>query len=201
MSEVRVHVRLGTLRLDYHGEQAFYEAHVEALVAAAATRGVRTGGAAPRPFRRSPRDGGDPSSGGDAVAPSDMPSGSSSRDRAAPSSDAQVPPEAPARTEAYAPASPEFGRYLRRLGAEADAPDRHVLAFAFYLWNYERLETFGLAEIAGCLKAIGRGLPEDAEALMEDLTEKRRLLESVSAGRWRLAKKGENYVKTRLLTV
>ena len=199
MSEVRVHVRLGTLRLDYHGAQAFYEAHVESLVAAAASRGVRAGTASHRPGRyvNSHAHGSPSERGADGApaAPEAVDDASdASREASGPTSSASAPAaEAPT---GYKPASPEFGRYLRRLGTEADAPDRHVLAFAFYLWNYERLETFGLPEIAGCLKAIGRDLPEDVDALMDDLAEKRRLLESAGPGLGRLAKKGEDRPKS-----
>jgi len=195
MSEVRVHVRLGTLRLDFQGEQSFYEAHVEVLVAAAAARGAHGGGAA----------GATNSSRGHGPAAPPALSSGAAIDAAMPpgaSSDGGSPSAASVGTaDAYEPGSPEFGRFLRRLGAEADAPDLHILAFAFYLWNYERLESFGLAEIAGCLRAIGRELPAGADEIMVDLTDRRRFFESAGRGRWRIGKKGENYVKTRLLTV
>ncbi len=205
MSEVRVHVRLGTLRLDFQGDQAFYEGHVEELVAAAAASGVRPGPAGVRPVRIavSSTPAAAIESSSSASAASATPSGVQPFGDASSSASggADGPSPTTGTPAAYKPASPEFGRYLRRLGAEADAPDRHVLAFAFYLWNYERLETFALPELAGCLAAIGRELPPDVDALMEDLTDKRRLLESAGPGRWRLAKRGENFVKTRLLTI
>lgn len=181
-SEVRVHVRLGTMRLDYHGARAFYETNVESLVESAARRGQRTdaGGAQTSTF--------DPAARG---APPE----------ADPASSAQPADGSALAARAYAPSSPEFGRYVRRLGPEADAPDRHVVAFAFYLWNYERMETFGFDAIEGCLHAIGRTLPVDAPAVFEELTDRKRFLEPAGAGRWRLTKKGENYVKSRLLTI
>lgn len=201
MSEVRVHVRLGTLRLDFQGDQSFYESHVESLVAAAAARGVRGTGAVG--VARSARGNGSLGGAGRAqVAADDAPTQASAASEPSAASEGTAPPAATAEAaDPYAPGSPEFGRFLRRLGAEADAPDLHILAFGFYLWNYERLETFGLPEIAGCLRAIGRELPTEVDEIMADLTERRRFLESAGPGRWRLGKKGENYVKTRLLTV
>lgn len=175
-SEVSVHVRIGTLRLDFRGDREFYERNVESLVAAA-----------------SQQEGGAP------VAASATPPEAASASKV----DVSVPPPAAVveARDAYEPESPEFGRYVRRLGPDADAPDRHVVAFALYLRNYERLETFGMNEIEGCLHAIGRTLPDDGPAIFADLTENKRFLEAAGENRWRLSKKGENYVKTRLLTL
>lgn len=180
-SEVSVHVRIGTLRLDYRGERAFYERNVESLVAAASRREGSPSIDSPWTPPRASDSNGTVESG--TPAPVD-----------------EVPPPVEAR-KAYEPESPEFGRYVRRLGPDADAPDRHIVAFAFYLRNYERRETFGMNEIEGCLHAIGRTLPDDGPALFVDLTENKRFLEAVGEHLWRLSKKGENYVKTRLLTL
>jgi hypothetical protein len=165
-SDVRVHIRLGGLRLDYHGARSFYERHVESFVASAARLGVV------RP---------------EAVAPA-----------GAPEPAARSPISTPRRV--YEPRSAEFGRYVRRLGPDTDAPDRQVLAFAFYLWNYEKQEVFGLDEIEGCLHAIGRTLPDDAPAVLASLVEAR-LLEATDERQWKLSKRGESFVKTRLLTL
>src|SRR5262245_21646276 len=43
--DVRVHVRLGSVRLSFEGERSFYEKHVEALVDGAARRGPVPGSA------------------------------------------------------------------------------------------------------------------------------------------------------------
>jgi len=180
-TEVSVHVRLGTLRLDYRGDREFYEAHVESLVEAASRLDRRPGPAAAAVTRESAQP---PTPAVVDAPPATEP--------------ASQPAAAPA---VYEPSSPEFGRYVRRLGPDADAPDRHIVAFAFYLWNYERRETFGMNEIEGCLHAIGRTLPDDAEAIFADLTENKRFLEAAGHHLWRLSKKGENYVKTRLLTL
>lgn len=173
--DVRVHIRLGTLRLAYEGSRAFYETAVEPLVARAADRGRRatvaaTGSAAPpAPAPKDPAP---------APAPAD---------------------ETPAPT-AFVPRSPEFGRFLRRLGPEAAEPDRQVVALAFYLWNYERLEMFTEREISGCFAALGLRVPGDLDEILDDLTDRKRFVESLGAGLYKLTKKGENYVKTRLLS-
>ena len=184
-SEVSVHVRIGTLRLDYRGEREFYERNVESLVAAASRRdgSRRDASQAPDPVSTPPPV----ESNGAIEAPV-----------AEPVPEARAPVET---RKAYEPSSPEFGRYVRRLGPDADAADRHVVAFAFYLRNYERRETFGMNEIEGCLHAIGRTLPDDGPAIFTDLTENKRFLEAAGEHLWRLSKKGENYVKTRLLTI
>ena len=175
--DVRVHIRLGTLRLAYEGSRAFYEASVEPLVARAAHRGRRLPGA----------DGAPATSSGSGGA------GTASAAPAAP----EVAPPTPA---AFVPKSPEFGRFLRRLGPEAAEPDRQVVALAFYLWNYERRETFTKHEIEGCFAALGLRSPGDLAAILTDLTDRKRFVESAGSDAWRLTKKGENYVKTRLLS-
>jgi hypothetical protein len=172
--DVRVQVRIGSVRLTFEGDQSFYEAHVESLLAAAAGK--------PVPVPSAPRVPAVPP-----VTPPPSPS----------------PVPAAVRTAerpAWTPSSGDFGRYIRRLGSEAGEPDRQVVAFAFYLWNYERRETFGRGEIAACFQALHLPTPEPLDPILEDLTERKRFLEHVGGDAWRLSKKGENYVKTRLLT-
>jgi hypothetical protein len=183
MSEVRVHVRLGAIRLEYEGDQSFYERHVEALVAAAASSGPR-----------------------EAVASSARPAG----DGLAPEGDARPAvspspaPPADGRSRvtpaAFVPQSGEFGRFLKRIGREATQPDQQVVGIAFYLWLYEKRESFGLGELEGCFRAVGLPLPEGIESILADLTDRKRFLEPAGEGVWRLTRKGENYVKTRLLS-
>lgn len=182
-TEVRVHLRLGALRLDYEGDQTFYEQHVESLVAAAAgnakTLQVRPP-ASPAP------------SASNATAPRG--------DAAATSSDASSKPKSDAKAAgpAFVPQSGEFGRFVKRVQAQAQQTDQQVTAFAFYLWNYEQRASFTAAEIEGCFKVLGFPIP-DVPAILSDLTERKRFLENASPTSWRLSRKGENYVKTRLL--
>jgi hypothetical protein len=182
--QVRVHVRLGSIRLQYEGDQDFYEAQVEALLEAAATGRAPTDGAAiPRSAAAVPTVAA-PTAAAPAIPASPASDPAPGRDGRAP----------------WTPRSAEFGRYIRRLGPEAAESDRQVVAFAFYLWNYERQETFGRAELEGCFKALHLPTPEPLEPVLDDLTERKRFLERAGDGVWRLSKKGENYVKTRLLT-
>jgi hypothetical protein len=187
-SEVRVHVRLGALRLDYEGALAFYESKVEPLIAAAASKGAAQvtlpGGLIDAP-----------TSNGAAALPA-APAASSE----SPPPPAAVAPRAVEDPQGFVPKTSEFGRYIRRLGPEAGEPDRQVVALAFYLWNYERRETFGRAEIEGCFKALRMPVPEGLNEIFSDLTDRKRFLEAAGDGALRLSKKGENYVKTRLLS-
>jgi hypothetical protein len=186
--DVRVHIRLGTLRLAYEGSQAFYEAAVEPFVARAAHVPPGGGGR--------PGVGGRPGrSAAVAAAPGVV---HANPGTAAPPP--RDPSPAAAAPDAFVPKSPEFGRFLRRLGPEAGEPDRQVVALAFYLWNYERRETFTPHEVRGCFAALGLPAPADLAAILADLTDRKRFVEGAGDGAWRLTKKGENYVKTRLLS-
>jgi hypothetical protein len=90
---------------------------------------------------------------------------------------------------------------VRQLGPEAGEKDRQVVAFGFYLWNYEKKEQFGARELGGCFRALGLPVPEDLAAICGDLAERRRFFDAGSAPeRWQISQKGRNYVKTRLLS-
>jgi len=177
--DVRVHIRLGTLRLAYEGSRSFYETSVEPFVARAAQ--LRPGRAAASVLA--------PAASHANTAPS-----------AAPRAAAPAAAHAGAVADAFVPKSPEFGRFLRRLGPEAGEPDRQVVALAFYLWNYERRETFTPHEILGCFAALGLPAPANLEAILAELSDRKRFVEAAGDDAWRLTKKGENYVKTRLLS-
>jgi hypothetical protein len=190
-SDVRVHVRLGAVRVVFQGEQSFYEKHVESLVVAAAKRGAMPATSAGGPASNGSvghdeggEDGADDSGEADVQVESRGEAGA---------------PPAPSEPQGFVPASGEFGRYIRKLGPEAAEPDRQVVALAFYLWNYEKRPTFGVAELQGCFRALGLTLPTHIEEILADLTDRKRFLEPADDGAWRLSRKGENYVKTRLL--
>jgi hypothetical protein len=100
----------------------------------------------------------------------------------------------------FLPQSGEFGRFLKRIGREATQTDQQIVGIAFYLWLYEKREKFGRAELEGCYRAVGLPPPADLDEILVDLTERKRFLEAAGDGVWRLSRKGENYVKTRLLT-
>ena len=188
--EVRVHVRLGSIRLAFEGDQSFYEKHVETLVESAARRGVVEPRAHPAPGHAPLVD---------AIPAGASPPPAPGRDGAGPAPDPAAPAAGSAKPRGFVPVSGEFGRYIRRLGPEAVDPDRQIVALAFYLWNYERRATFGVGELEGCFRALGLPLPDGVAGLLADLTERKRFLEAAGDGVFRLSRKGENYVKTRLL--
>ncbi|MFM8980628.1 MAG: hypothetical protein ACKOSS_09240 [Planctomycetia bacterium] len=96
--------------------------------------------------------------------------------------------------------SPEFRAFVKRLGPEASAPDRQVLAVAFYLCNYEKRDEIRAEDVAACFHAIGLEPPEGLAGLMEDLSQRLRFMAAgQQEGSWAISTKGVNYVKTRLL--
>src|SRR5437016_2586003 len=108
--DVRVHVRLGSIRLAFEGDQSFYEKHVESLVESAARGGVAE--ARPRPASTDgPLLDAAPAGGSPPAAPA--------RDgaAAAPGLAPAAPGQGGAGTKpsGFVPASGEFGRYIRRL--------------------------------------------------------------------------------------
>lgn len=124
---------------------------------------------------------------------------------AVPSPAAVVPPvEAPAvepaAPDGFVPASAQFSSFVQRVGPRAAKPDQQVMAFAFYLWNYERKESFGSEEVTGCFKALGLPVPEPLGDRLTTLCERKRFLEPQGAAdAYALTPKGVNYVKNRLL--
>lgn len=178
MPEIRVSVRLAGFDLSYEGSQAFFERVVDPLLAQVA----------PYPRRATQSDPRRERAPGVPVA---------SEAEAAPAAAASAP--APAET-GYRPTSPEFRAFLQRLGPEAAAPDRQVLAMAFYLWNYEKKDHVHEREVEGCFRAIGLAPPAEIERIYGELAQRLRfLLPGPEEGTWTLTQKGANYVKTRLL--
>src|SRR5262245_58460583 len=103
-SEVRVHLRLGSLRLSYEGIQSFYEKHVETLVSAAAGRAASLRPTAPGAV------------GLEAAAVEHHATNGTAAPSAAPASDAAPPATERPKAERAAPAgfvpqSGEFGRF------------------------------------------------------------------------------------------
>jgi hypothetical protein len=120
--------------------------------------------------------------------------------RAAPAEAPAPPAPAPEVPKGYRPPTFEFGQFVQKLGAEAAEPDRQIVAFAFFLWNYEKKDVVNEEEIAGCFRAIGLQPPQKTSELYSDLANRLRFLAHGSAeGTWSLTTKGANYVKTRLL--
>lgn len=122
--------------------------------------------------------------------------------RAAGSASSVAHPASPASgAAAFQPTAPErFQKFAGQVGANAATVEQRVMAFAFYLWNYERHDDFDGAAIGAFFRTVHETPPEALDALLEDLASTKRWLEPGSGdGRWRLTTKGVNYVKNRLL--
>jgi hypothetical protein len=173
MTQVRVRLAFGPRRLEYDGSQAFFERVVEPLLGRLAPGGARPpgGGAAAAP---------EPAPPGEAVAP--------------------AAPVAAPEPQGYRPPSYEFGQFVQKLGPEAAEPDRQIVAFVFFLWNYAKKDVIREDEVDGCFRALGLKPPPDAAAQYDGLAQRLRFLQpGPRPGTWSLTTKGANYVKTRLL--
>lgn len=135
------------------------------------------------------------------VAPYPTRSAHASRSEPMPVATGAVAAHAGAPADAVGPgSSAEFRAFVKRLGPEAAAPDRQVLAVAFYLWHYEKRDEVTAEDISGCFRAIGLEPPEGLRDLLEDLSQRLRFMApGAHAGAWAISTKGVNYVKTRLL--
>ncbi|MFM8386372.1 MAG: hypothetical protein ACKOCB_06070 [Planctomycetia bacterium] len=172
MPEIRVSVRIGAFDLHYEGSQAFFERVVDPLIARVV----------PYPPAVSPQA---------SLATQGSLASSVGPTRAA---------EAPAAEPSGPGSSPEFRAFVKRLGPEAAAPDRQVLAVAFYLWQYEKRDEVSVEDIAACFRSIGLPPPESVRDLLEDLSERLRFMApGPHEGAWTISTKGVNYVKTRLM--
>jgi len=103
----------------------------------------------------------------------------------------------PARP-AWRPASTSFGTFHRQLGEGPNGAENRVAAYAFYLWNYEKKETFGTEEVAGCFAAGGEDVPDDLDASCAALERERILQPAAREGSWRLTQKGKTRVRKLL---
>lgn len=105
----------------------------------------------------------------------------------------------PAGPPAYRPASPlHFNQFVNQVGERAADVDQRMMAFAFYLWNFEKKDEFSPEDIGAFFRTVQDEPPADLEARLTDLAERRRFMEPGDGG-WRLTQKGLNYVKNRLL--
>ena len=105
--------------------------------------------------------------------------------------------EAPVQ-ERWQPAATSFGTFQRQLASEPDGTDSRIAAYAFYLWNYEKRETFGTKEIGGCFEADGTAVPDDLPGSCSALEQRRILQPAAHEGTWRLTPKGTNQVRKLL---
>ncbi len=172
MSEVRIRIAVGPARLEYEGSQALFDRSIAPLMEAlsgALPAAALEGGAA-------------------RGAASDAP---------APNPSTQVKrPAGPVWT----PASPQhFVQFTSQVGPRAATAEQRMLAFAFYLWNYEKAERCSREQIEAFFRTMQEEPPADFAERMERLCDRKRFLEPAGKGAWRLTTKGVNYVKNRLL--
>lgn len=96
--------------------------------------------------------------------------------------------------------SPRFAPFLRQVGDRARRPDQQVMAFAFFLWNHERMPSFAPADLEACFKGIGIPAPGDLGGIVDDLVDRQRFLApDEESGGLQLTPKGVNYAKNRLV--
>ena len=192
MSDVRVSIRLGGLSLSFAGSESFFHRHVEGLLQgalhqAAASRGLDV------PCPGTPEGGAD-DAGSEREPAGDGAAGGVLVD-AVPKEERTLPP-----VEGYQPQSGHFAQFVRQVGDRAAQADQQLMAFGFYLWNYEKLEEFDCEQLAGCYRTLGIPLPEDLAERLPVLVRRKRFLQPGRAeGTYCLSNKGVNYVKNRLL--
>ena len=165
MSDVRIRVSAGNVRLEYEGSQRFFDRLIAPLVAAA--------------YRKAGMVGGE-ESGQDVTGPVH----------------AEVP-----RGPIFQPSSPQhFRQFAGQVGARAATVDQRIMAFGFYLWNFERQDEIGGGDIRSFFHTVHEDPPQDLDERLTALSEQKRFLEvGTTANSWRLTTKGVNYVKNRLL--
>ncbi len=113
---------------------------------------------------------------------------------------AQEPVEEEGEASFQPSSPPQFNRFVGQVGARASDVDQRIMAFAFYLWNFERKDDFGLEQIAAFFRTVQDEPPGDLSERLEALADRKRFLEQrAEAEAWRLTSKGVNYVKNRLL--
>ena len=179
---IRIRVAVGDVEIEFRGRRRFFERRVEPLL-----RGCYRGGSAPAHEARPLTD---------AAAGSQRATAGRAEEAARPAS-APPPPE-----PVFHPSSPtHFQQFTGQVGDNADTVDRRIMAFAFYLWNYERQEAFEPADLEAFFRTVLEEPPQDLTDRLQGLAEQKRFLEpdASTPGAWRLTTKGVNYVKNRLL--
>ena len=101
----------------------------------------------------------------------------------------------------FVPSSPQqFRQFASQVGARAATVEQRIMAFAFFLWNYEKKNVFNAGDVLEFFGTVRENPPEDLDRRFENLADaKRFLIAGREAKTWRLTPKGVNYVKNRLL--
>jgi len=104
------------------------------------------------------------------------------------------------RGPVWTPASPpHFVQFAAQVGARAATDEQRIMAFAFYLWNFEKKEACHLGEVEAFFRTVQLDPPADLPQCLADLAGAKRFLETLGDDAWKLSPKGVNYVKNRLL--
>jgi hypothetical protein len=101
----------------------------------------------------------------------------------------------------FKPTAPaQFQRFATQVGGRASDADQRIMAFGFYLWNFERQNEFPEDQLEAFFRTVQEEPPADLPGRLADLRDRRRFLEPGEDARsWKLTPKGVNYVKNRLL--
>ena len=171
MAQVRVRLQTAHVQLTFEGDESVFERQIEPLL----LRLARGQAAGARPAAAVPTE-----------------------HVAAANPEPEEGPEPEPEAEGWQPAATSFRTFQRQLAGEPDGTDGRIAAYAFYLWNYEKRETFGAEELVGCFTAGGADVPEDLAGSCGDLERKRILQPAAHEGTWRLTPKGTNQVRKLL---
>ncbi len=171
MAQVRVRLQTKRVQLLFEGDESVFERQIEPLLLRLAGEHAKARATAP--------------SGAPVSAPAPVP---------APAREAAAEPA----KAVWQPAGTSFRTFQRQLADSPNGTANQIAAYAFYLWNYERRETFSVEEIEGCFEAGGETVPDDLAAACVDLEDSRILQPAAHEGTWRLTPKGTNQVRKLL---
>ena len=201
MTNIRLRLDLSGVGLEFSGSQAFYDRWVQPLVEATCQRSMGA--------RNASAPGGTPPSDGNGAAGTvqDAPPSTGLPSTGSPSSGplAEAPARATTGSDAstgsvFRPESPaRFQQFVAQVGDRAATTERQIMAFGFYLWNYEKREAFSSDDLQGFFAMLHQDAPEDEAAVLGVLMNRKRFLEADGDDGWKLTTKGVNYVKNRLL--
>ena len=178
MSSVHVRLQTDAIHMEFRGSQALFERVVDPILLAFATG--RPASVAPRISRAKQEETGGPEVRGQEENGSEG--------------------GAADNGSHYNPPSDTFHTFQRQLEPGKDAPANRVAAYAFFLWNYEKKESFEEDEVTGCFLAEGLPVPEALGDAYDELSRRRILAPGRRDGAWELTAKGRDHVRHHLLS-
>ncbi|MCA9316437.1 MAG: hypothetical protein KDB73_13200 [Planctomycetes bacterium] len=184
MERVGIDVEAGPWRIAFQGRRGFYEQWIEPLVESVITRAENEGSVEVAGEAGEAPAAATPAPAAVEVAPSH-----------------QAPRPAAPAVDMWKPEAPaQFHQFVAQVGDRAATTDKKVMAFAFYLWNYEKREQFETAEVQRFFRTVLDESGDDVPQVLEELTHHRGFLDTLGTdGPWSLRKKGVGFVKARLL--